>query len=82
MELVSITWILNEDLSLFTLWHEGGGYPEIVTNADMGGGVQKLPFLWWRPFWMAPMVNGIVDFDHHVTTNRFFASRCLLAAFL
>ena len=29
----------------------GVGYPEIVTNGDMGGrGVQKMLFLWRHPF--------------------------------
>ena len=33
----------------------GRGYPKMVTNGDVEErGVQKLPFLRWRPFWTAP----------------------------
>ena len=45
-----------------------GGYPEIVTNGDMGvGGDLKLPFLRWRPFWTASYTYEIHKKEFYTT---------------
>ena len=59
--MVFVTWILNESLSLFIRWHGGAGYPEIVSNGDMGEGAPKIAIFAVTSFLNGPL-SEVRDF--------------------
>ena len=57
----------------------GRGYPEIVTNGDIGGGGPKIAILQWRPFWTVPYRTPPVAASAYLksTMKTVYYSKCL-----